>query len=166
MAVARVVMLIFGRILRGTLEEAQIKILFETCYVDDLRYILTLLRMFLFWDKRAKKWVDLRKETFSSSSKRPARAIRWCKEKKRWESTPLADNQNIRLSKDAGPLGSGKPGSTQPEKASPLLGYLPTPGLLTLGGKSGSSSPREQLPPNETPPNKGWRGMIAAATTR
>ena len=60
--------------------------------------------------------------------------------------------------KDAGPLGSGKPGSTQPEKASSLLGYLPTPGLLTLGGESGSSSPREQLPPNETPPNRGEEG--------
>ena len=68
------------------------------------------------------------------------------------------DNKNIRLSKDAGPLGSGKPGSTQPEEAPPLLGYLPTPGLLTLGGESGSSSPREQLPPNETPPNRGEEG--------
>ena len=60
---------------------------------------------------------------------------------------------------DARPLGSGKPGSTPPLLAPQLLGYLPTPGLGSLEGESGSSSPRDQLPPNDIPQAGGRRGM-------
>ena len=57
--------------------------------------------------------------------------------------------------KDAGSLSSGKPGSTLPLLAPQLLGYLPTPGLKSLEGESGSPSPRDQSPPNDFPPSRG-----------
>ena len=43
MCVARVVMNSWGRIFRQRMEDAGLQIYLETCYVDDLRYIISLL---------------------------------------------------------------------------------------------------------------------------
>ena len=60
MAVARIVMLIWGRLMRGVFTAADIQILLAVCYVDDLRYILTFLPLYITWDEKGKVWKDAR----------------------------------------------------------------------------------------------------------
>ena len=60
MAVSRIVMNNKGRLLRERLEKAGLEIHLETCYVDDLQYILSLLDINIFWDEVSKSWVDKR----------------------------------------------------------------------------------------------------------
>ena len=76
MEIARVIMMLFGRQMRSTLEEAGIQIHFEACYVDDLRYILSLLALYMSWDKRSKTWKDLRYKDLTKETSKPVRKSR------------------------------------------------------------------------------------------
>ena len=60
MAVSRIIMSLLGTKLRKYLTDADVKIWMEACYVDDLRFILSLLPSFMVWNKKTKMFEDNR----------------------------------------------------------------------------------------------------------
>ena len=93
MAVARIVMMIFGRKVRETLEEAGVEIYLDTCYVDDLRYVISLLAMYMAWDKENKCWKDLRYQKLGTGPDRRTRSLRLNKTTGKLESVKGQDQE-------------------------------------------------------------------------
>ena len=95
MAVARVVMAIFGRLVRQSLLTASIEIFFDTVYVDDLRYILSIISMYMEWDKRSKSWKDRRFQEPSKqeTTSRRIKTVTWNSQKSRWESATVPGDE-------------------------------------------------------------------------
>ena len=60
MAVSQVVMALLGAKLKKYLTQGEIQIFLEACYVDDLRFILSLLPSYMAWDRQTKMFVDAR----------------------------------------------------------------------------------------------------------
>ena len=85
MCVARVVMNSWGKLFRQRMEEIGITIYMETCYVDDLRYVLSLLNINIEWDSENNRWTDKRVKCEEEPEKMK-RTVTWLKDQRRWDS--------------------------------------------------------------------------------
>ena len=94
MAVSRVVMNCWGRLFRRRIEDAGLTVFLETCYVDDLRYVLSLLDIHIIWDDKLKCWRDSRVAKTTATVTQPLRSVFWDKSDKRWRSEQTLEVTN------------------------------------------------------------------------
>ena len=71
MAVSKIVMTAWGNKLRNILSAAYLEIYLEFCYVDDLRYIVSLLPPYITWDTKNKRWEDSRSSQATTAHTSP-----------------------------------------------------------------------------------------------
>ena len=71
MAVSQIIMSMLGAKLRAYLSQGEIILFLQACYVDDLRFILSLLPSYMIWDKKMRKFVDSRSTTKSCTPTSP-----------------------------------------------------------------------------------------------
>ena len=60
MAVSRVIVNVWGRMMRQGMSDVDMKIFMEFCYVDDLRYVISLLEDCMEWDDKMMRWKERR----------------------------------------------------------------------------------------------------------
>ena len=85
MAVSRVIMMIWGRYVREQLSQAGVTIMLEFVYVDDLRYVISLLSRHMTWDEAKKRWNDDRIRDETEEKRKKKLTIDWCKKTLRWK---------------------------------------------------------------------------------
>ena len=80
MAVARVVMAAWGRKMEVIIKEGGMEIMLAACYVDDIRYIITMLDKDMYWSTDEKRWRDRRDKM--RIERRVIKKVNWSIEEK------------------------------------------------------------------------------------
>ena len=86
MAVARVVMIAWGRRLQEIVKEGGMELYIAAYYVDDIRLILTLLDKDTIWDHKTRSWKN-RNDKEEEQEERTIGIVQWDKEEHRFKKT-------------------------------------------------------------------------------